>query len=78
MNTVHLQELSSNVLLELRVNGHVLRVGQICDKVLFLREPRETPSGDAELLITVDGETSTYRIFLPHGIDSRSDAVEFF
>jgi hypothetical protein len=78
MSVTEPRELSSDVLLQLRVGGRTLRVGQVCDKVLYLREVRAMPSGDAELLITINGRTEVHPIFLPHGIDEQSDTVEFF
>ena len=57
MNVTGPQELSSDVLLQLRVAGEVLRVGQVCDKVMYLRETRSLPACDAELLITINGHT---------------------
>jgi hypothetical protein len=78
MSVTEPQELSSDVLLQLRVGGQLLRVGQVCDKVLYLREVRAMPSGDAELVITINGCTETHSIFLPHGIHDQSDVVEFF
>jgi hypothetical protein len=78
MNVTEPRELSSDVLLQLRVGGQVLRIGQICDGVMYLREVRPTPPSDAELLITINGRMEVYPIFLPHGIDEQSDAVEYF
>jgi hypothetical protein len=78
MSPTDFVEFSSDVLIQLQVNGELLRVGQVCDNVLYLREPRSAPVGDAELLITVNGKQKVHRIFLPHGIDTESDAVEFF
>jgi hypothetical protein len=78
MSVTEPRELSSDVLLQLRVGGQILRVGQVCDKVLYLRELRVMPPGDADLLITINGRTKAHPIFLPHGIDERSDAVEFY
>lgn len=56
----------------------MLRVGQVCDKTLFLREPIDLPPCDADLLITVNGQTKAYGIYLHHGASSQSDVVEFF
>jgi hypothetical protein len=78
MSVTEPQELSSDVILQLRIDGRILRVGQVCDKVLYLREVRAMPSGDAELMITINGRTKVHRIFLPHGIDEQSEVVEFF
>ena len=72
------QELSSDVLLQLRVAGEVLRVGQVCDKVMYLRETRSISACNAELLITINGRLEVHPIFLPHGIDAQSGTVEFF
>jgi hypothetical protein len=78
MNLTEPRELSSDVLLQLRVGGQILRVGQICDKLVYLREVKAMPPGSAELLITINGHTEVHPIFLPHGIDEQSDNVEFF
>jgi hypothetical protein len=71
-------KLSSDVLLQLRVAGEVLRVGQVCDRVLYLRETRSLPACDAELLITINGRQEVHPVFLPHGIDAQSETAEFF
>jgi hypothetical protein len=78
MKVTELQELSSDVLLQLRVAGEVLRVGQVCDGLMYLRETRSLPACDAELLITINGRQEVHPIFLPHGIDAQSEIVEFF
>jgi hypothetical protein len=78
MSAAEPQELSSDVLLQLRVAGEVLRVGQVCDKVMYLRETRSLPACEAELLITINGRQETHPIFLPHGLNAQSETVEFF
>lgn len=70
--------MSSDVLLQLKVDGELLRIGQVCDKVLYLREPVDLPPTDAELLITVNGDTTSHGVFLHNGSSKDSDAVEFF
>jgi len=70
-------ELSSDVLLQLRVAGEVLRVGQVCDKVMYLRETRSLPACHAELLITINGRQEVHPVFLPQGIDAQSESVEY-
>jgi hypothetical protein len=69
--------MSSDVLLRLRVGGRVLRLGQISDRVLYLREVFSTPPTQAELLITINGREETHPIFLPQGIVENRDAVAY-
>lgn len=66
------------MLLQLRVRGKTLRVGQVCDGVLYLRETLDLPPTLAKLLITVNGKKRAYSIYLPHGIGSESSAVPYF
>jgi hypothetical protein len=77
MNLNDPAELSSDVLLQLRVEDEVLRVAQICGNVLYLRDSRTKPAGDAELLITVNGRTEAHAVHLPYGLTEQSNRVQF-
>lgn len=79
MNAVQSPELSSDVLLQLRLkaDGRLLRVGQVYDNLLVLREPIDLPPSEAELLITINGRTKSHGIYLHHGASSLCDEVPF-
>jgi hypothetical protein len=72
------QAHSAKVRLRLLVNGDDLEVAQVGDGSCILRDHRPHPSSDAQLVITVDGHTETYNVFLCHGITADSREVAFF
>lgn len=55
---------SAKVDLQLRVGGEVLAVTHTGPDRIILREARELKPEPAELIITVDGESTTYQIML--------------
>lgn len=55
---------SAKVDLQLRVNGEVLEVTQTGPDRIILRHARELKAEPAELVISVDGESTTYQIML--------------
>ncbi len=71
------QSHSSLVQIRLEVNGHVLRVAQVGEDSLILREPCQLPSSMGKIVITVDGQESEYLIFLHRGIAPESRVVHF-
>lgn len=60
---------SAKVELRLEFSGETFRLAQVGPEWFILRSqcPRLTP-GWGTLSITVDGNESRYRIFLPHGL----------
>ena len=69
---------SAAVRLRLRVNGVELRVAQVGDSFLILRDQAEARPGTvADIIITVDGNQRVYPVILPEGIFSSSDFVEY-
>jgi hypothetical protein len=55
---------SASVALKLRVGGRVLGVAKVGHDRIVLREPSEIPARDAELEITIGGETTRQSIVL--------------
>jgi hypothetical protein len=71
------RDLSFDVLLQLRVGNRILRLGQVTDRVLYLREIEAVGPTDADLLITIDGELTAHPIHLTRGIVAGSETVEY-
>lgn len=71
------QAHSAKVRLRLLVNGDDLEVAQVGPDSCVLRDPRPHPPSDAQLIITVDGESETYNVFLCDGISADSGEVRF-
>lgn len=60
----------------LHVNGRVLRVAQVGENSLILRDVYVTePTSDAQVIIHVDGERRVYPVLLRKGIQ---DKLVFF
>ena len=69
---------SPKVALALMVGGRELALSHVGPRDVTVREACEPiPPSDAELLITVDDETESYKIFLPHGIPSAPQKVAY-
>jgi hypothetical protein len=60
---------SADVRMELRLNGHVLKVGQLGPSFLILSEPVNHPPAEAELMLSIDNRERRWKVFLPNGID---------
>ncbi len=69
---------SPKVVLALKVAGRELALSHVGPSDVTVREACEfVPPSDAELLITVDDETESYNVFLPHGIPNAPQKVAY-
>ena len=69
---------SANVDIRLEVEGVVLDVAQVDRDSLILREPYESaPTGNARIVITVDGREHPHPVILHQGIQKESRQVNF-
>lgn len=68
---------SSDVRLELRINGRTLTVEQTGPGSCLLAEPIDHPPCDGELVILIDGRRHAKRVTLPQGISRQSKRVVF-
>jgi hypothetical protein len=69
---------SASVDIRLEVDGVVLDVAQVERESLILREPYESPpTGNARIVITVDGREHLHPVFLHQGITKESRVVNF-
>ena len=67
-----------NITSRLVVKGQTFPVGQICGDSLVLPEGYDPPSGDAELIVIVNGRERVYRIFIPPGLERQSGFLSFW
>ena len=58
---------SADVRMELRLNGHVLRIAQLEPDFLVLSNPVDHPLADAEILHSIDGQESRWPVRLQEG-----------
>lgn len=56
--------------MHLRVNGSLLRIGQLGPTFLILDDAADHPPGEAEIIMSVDGRTRQWRVELPEGLSS--------
>ncbi|MEX0642940.1 MAG: hypothetical protein WD468_09585 [Pirellulales bacterium] len=69
---------SPKVALALKVHGRELALSHVGPSDVTVREACEfVPPSEAVLLITVDDETESYKIFLPHGIPNAPQRVAY-
>ena len=60
------------------VDGRELALSHVGPNDVTVRDACEfVPPSDAELLITVDDESESYKIFLPHGIPNAPQKVAY-
>ena len=69
---------SADVALEIRVQGEAIDVAKIGPDRLVLREARRLPAGDAELRVTVGGNTTSQQIILSPRADCDSTEVNYW
>ena len=67
-----------NITGRLVVNNLTLPVGQICGDSLLLPDGVDPPSGDAELIVSVNGQENVYQIFIPPGVEQKSGFLSFW
>lgn len=61
---------SALVAMELRAGDVCVPVAQLAHDFAILAEPVDLPPGEAEILLTVDGQTTRLPVFLPNGARS--------
>ena len=72
MAIIHKDGLSTAVRIRLEVEGMVLRVSQVGENSLILRDVSQMwATDDAQVVISIDGEEMIYPIVLPNGINDR-------
>ncbi|WP_145097556.1 hypothetical protein [Anatilimnocola aggregata] len=64
--------MSTAVRIHLQVDGLRLRVSQVGENSLILREPEQLEAGNAQLIISVDGDEIVHPIHLTDGIAGRT------
>ncbi|ADB16259.1 hypothetical protein Psta_1584 [Pirellula staleyi DSM 6068] len=70
---------SAQVAIRLEVNGDSLPVAQVGRDSLILKHPYEIgPTGEARVIITVDGKENIHEIVLYNGIQLDSNEVFFY
>ena len=74
----HARGYSPNVALTLVVGDRQLALSHVGPKNVTVRDRCESiPPTDAKLVITVDDDSETYNIFLPHGIPAAPQKVDY-
>jgi hypothetical protein len=66
---------SADVRMHLLLNGHTLRIAQMGPNFLVLADTVEHPPADAEIVMTVDGDTERWMVRLPNGLHSGEKEV---
>jgi hypothetical protein len=64
------QGFSADVQMHLRVNGHMLRIGQLGPDFLILDDPIDQPSGPAEIAMSINGRKRQWQVHLPDGVSA--------
>ena len=72
------RESTVNILGRLEVQGRVLGIAQVCHNWLVLRDNCDIGPCAAKLVVTVKGVDRVQDIFLPHGISSNCEVIDFF
>lgn len=54
--------------MHLSINGHLLKIGQLGPEFVIIENPIDHPPGEAEILMSVDGADSRWRVRLTNGI----------
>lgn len=70
-----LHSYSSEVRLELVLKDEVINLGQIGPDMAVLREPRELPPCDAEIVMYVDGRPTRWPVRLVDGATLQSREI---
>ena len=61
---------STDVRMQLNVNGFALSIGQLGPDFLILRDPANHPPAEAEIVMSIDGDERRWRVQLPDGIST--------
>ena len=59
------------------MNGDVLNIAQVGPDFCIVRDPRELPPSEALVMISIDGNERTRRVYLDNGVSSESKEVRF-
>jgi len=73
----HQNGYSSNVRLELRLNGLTLQVAQVAPDWCILIDTMDHPPCEAELVLYVDHHRRTRQVKLPDGLSRSTKRVRF-
>jgi len=55
--------------MELRINGHILSIGQLGPDFLILDDPIDCPPTAGEITVSIDGDLRRWPVHLPEGIE---------
>lgn len=61
--------------MQLSLNGHTFRIAQMGPNFLVLADTLDHPPTDAEIIMTVDGDTHRWIVRLPNGLHSGEKEV---
>ena len=56
--------------MQLSVNGHIFRIGQLGPDFLILDDPADHPPAEGEITMSIDGEVSRWPVQLPDGVSA--------
>ena len=71
------QSHSSNVAINLHVNGDTFNVAKVGSARCILRNPQPHVAGDARLVISIDGRAESTDVYLPDGISADNSEVRY-
>jgi hypothetical protein len=69
----HSNGYSADVRMQLYVNGHAFRIGQLGPDFLILDDPADLPPAEGEITMSIDGEVSRWKVQLPDGISVKRE-----
>ena len=78
MSAIQDHEPTVNIVGRLEVQGRTLAIGQVCQNWLVLRDRCDIEPCAAKLIVSVKGVDRVRDIYLPHGISSDREVVDFF
>jgi hypothetical protein len=61
---------SADVRMQLCVNGHVFKIGQLGPDFIILDNPIDHPPADAEIAMSIDGRQRRWSVHLPEGVSA--------
>ena len=61
---------SADVRMQLSVNGHTIRIGQLGPDFLILRDAPDLPPSQAEITVSIDGRMRRWSVQLPDGVSA--------
>jgi hypothetical protein len=66
---------SACVQMRLLIGGHSLRVAQMGPNFLILDDTADYPPGNAEIVLSVDGQAERWTVHLPNGLHAGQKEV---